>query len=146
MNVEGWGFAWGGSAIGDIAGKQGHFRQDEHCICKELERWISRTFKELQVKHQRITFEIRGSGCKEEYSLYFRQESEHERLSICFFSASFQSTFIVIINHIFLIHLNRAKAILEKNSEFPKLKVQKKNPKSNLIWQGKGVGVLLYQI
>ena len=55
-----------------------------------------RTFKELQVKHQRITFEIRGSGCKEEYSLYFRQESDLERLSICFFPASFQSTFRVI--------------------------------------------------
>lgn len=76
--------------------KQGHFRQDKHCIYKELQKRISRTFKELQVKHQRMTFEIRGSGCKEKYSLYFRQESDHERLSICFSPDSFQSTLRVI--------------------------------------------------
>lgn len=42
--------------------------------------------------------------------------------------------------------LSRAKAILGKDSEFPELKIQKKNLESHLIWQGKGVGVQLYQI
>ena len=44
------------------------------------------------------------------------------------------------------MNLNRAKATLGKDSEFPELKIQKKNPESDLIWQGEGVGVLLYQI
>ena len=61
-------------ALGDTGRKQGHFRQDEHCSCRDLEKWISRTLRELQVKHQRITVEIRDLdvGSKEKYGLHFR--------------------------------------------------------------------------
>lgn len=61
-------------ALGDTGRKQGHFRQDKHRSCRDLEKWLSRTLRELQVKHQRITIEIRDLdvGSKEKYGLHFR--------------------------------------------------------------------------
>lgn len=74
-------------------------------------------------------------GGKERYSSHFRQEPDHEMLSLCLF---LPSQLLICswsnLSTTFLTHLlNRVKAILGKDSEFPDLKIQKKNLESHLI-------------
>lgn len=70
-------------------------------------------------------------GGEEKHSLYFRYERKIMKVFpfVCFFPSAFRQLSEQFINHIFLMYpLNRVKAILGKDSEFPE-----KNLESHLI-------------